>query len=405
MIYKKLLFTVFLALHTLFIPISSGAAPTPAKPLENVSDFIASVNASANNPASASDAPAAPGLSAGGKAESEILLSVSVELSTDPGNPTGFAVRAARTNWFKTGDLTEATLRISNLRREVLGKYQAPTNRWGFGAISHDISITDVRQFISESRTLHTSQASYRNMWSRATTLGQWGAGWGLEEFRLDSASDIAPFLKAYVANQGTHNHAVPILGYWVFDRRPSEVVLPQGHMDQANLEWGTGLGSIEYIKLDYYHESYFLLSPVVSAGFGLSLGHIKGIGRDYSPLTKRYFGGGTGSVRGYEAGAIGPVDSSGAVTGANNKAAVTTELLWNAFNIGPTPVILSTFYDWGRYTAADFSVTNGATASSYGLGVSLPLGFGLVRFSFAKPQNNDLRTQNFQFEARASWK
>jgi len=120
MIYKKLLFTVFLALYTLIIPISSSAAPLPPKPLENVSDFIASVNASANNPASVSEAPVAAGLSAGGKAESEILLSVSVELSTDPGNPTGFAARAARTNWFKAGDLTEATLRISNLRRELL---------------------------------------------------------------------------------------------------------------------------------------------------------------------------------------------------------------------------------------------------------------------------------------------
>lgn len=172
--------------------------------------------------------------------------------------------------------------------------------------------------------------------------------------------------------------------------------------MDQANIEWGTGLGSIEYIKLDYHHESYFLLSPAVSAGFGLSLGHIKGLGRDYSPLTKRYFGGGVGSVRGYEAGAIGTVDNSGAVTGANNKAALATELLWHAFNIGPTPVILSTFDDGGGYTIADFSATNGATAPLYSLGITLPLGFGLAQLSSAKPQNNELRPQNFQFEARA---
>jgi outer membrane protein assembly factor BamA len=69
---------------------------------------------------------------------------------------------------------------------------------------------------------------------------------------------------------------------------------------------------------------------------------------------------------------------------------------------------VLSAFYDRGRfYDTGDARATGQSSvqASSYGLGVAMPVRIGLVRFIFAKPSDDNQRTQRFQFDARANWK
>ena len=335
----------------------------------------------------------------------ELALTVSLELSTEPGNQTAVVGRLVHTQWLIAGDQLELTQRFSSLRKEFVTKYARPTSLFGFNMVSNEVRLADIQQFITTEKTLRSSQASYRNLFGRQTGFGLWGIGWGLEALRLDSQPDLAPYLSDYIAREGRTSHIVPLLGYWALDRRIGDATLPIGHYDSAAVEWGGFFGNTRYAKADMSHESFWAITPRISAGFSFSIGYLRGIEGHLSPITKRYYGGGVGSVRGYEFGSLGPTDASGAAIGADRKASGSAEILWHGFDIGQTPVILSAFTDRGRFYGAENSTVTGVSAGASGVGISIPMSFGLARFSFARPTDETLRTQRFQFDARANWK
>ncbi|MEO8385302.1 MAG: BamA/TamA family outer membrane protein [Betaproteobacteria bacterium] len=338
-------------------------------------------------------------------AHPELTLTLSLELSTETDNELALVGRLLRTNLLTAGDQIELVQRFSNLRKEFVTKYARPTNLLGFSIVSHELRLADLQQFITSERKLRTTQAGYRNLFGRQTALGLVGAGWAAEASRLDTESGLAPYLADYVAREGRTSYIVPLLAYWAYDRRRADATLPSGHYDFVAVEWGGLLGRTKYAKLDLAHESFWAISPRVSAGFSLSLGYMRGLDGHLSPISKRYFGGGAGSVRGYDYGALSPSDSSGASMGADRKVTGTAEVLWHAFDIGPTPIVFSTFIDRGRFYGAEKSVVDSVVAGAIGLGISVPVPIGLVRFSFARASDETLRTQRFQFDAKANWK
>lgn len=338
-------------------------------------------------------------------ADREIALMLSLELSTEPRNEAALVGRLIHSHWFVSGDQLDLTQRFSNLRNEFVGKYARPTRLLEFSIVSHELRLADIQQFITSEKTLRSSQVSYRNLFGRQTQLGLLGVGWAAEALRLDSEPGVAPYIADYIKREGRTSNIVPLLAYWSHDRRQGDAILPSGHYDFAAIEWGGLLGRTRYSKFDYAHESFWAVSSRISAGFGFTLGFMKGLDGHLSPINKRYFGGGVGSVRGYESGSLGPSDSSGAIMGSDRKATGTVEILWHAFNIGPTPIVVSAFADRGRYYVAQNSAISGVSAGSFGLGISVPVPIGLVRFSFARPSDETLRSQRFQFDAKANWK
>ncbi len=337
----------------------------------------------------------------------ELTLTLSLELSTADHDNTAVVARAVRTEIITPGDKLDISQRISHLRKELGINYVKPTDSLGFQLASHELTVSQTGRYITEDKVLTTAQAAYRFYWSRITPIGLWGVGWGAEALRLDTDPTSAPYLSEYVLRHGKTSHNVPVLAFWSYDRRAANSILPSGHFDRINAEWGTGLGTVSYAKAEYQHSSYWNLLSSVSAGFNATTGAVRGLRNDLTPLTKRYFGGGVGTVRGYEASALTPTDLAQTGMGANRETIATAEALWHAFSIGETPVIFSAFYDYGRFWDVGTSLVADQTdvsAKSYGLGVSLPVRIGLVRFSFAHPVDAEKRTQRFQFEARANW-
>lgn len=335
---------------------------------------------------------------------SELVLMLSLELSNEPGNASTVVGRAVRTNWREAGDLAEAQASIGNLRKDAFVKYTAPTTRGSFTVVSNELRYSDTQQYITENTLYGFRDASYRNLWLAPSRLGLWGVGWGVEYVRLDTPVGIAPFLVDYVAQQGQSTTAVPLIAYWANDRRVAGGVVPSGHSGAILAEWGTPAGSIEYARFDMNYQAYLAMGQKASIGFNVTAGRVVGLKGDLSPYNKRFLGGGVGSVRGYEFGALSPTDPSGAATGADSKATIALEALWNPFNIGATPIVLSVFFDQGRFAGPDYGAISEVNASSYGVGLSLPMRWGLMRVYYARPQDEEFRTQNFQFEARASW-
>ena len=337
--------------------------------------------------------------------EPELLLSLSLEVGSEPGNAAAIAGRLQRTHLFRVGDAIDITQRFSALRKEMIAKYNAPVAWLVFSAVSHELRMGDYQQFITAEKKLSTGQAGYRNVWAWQTRRGVFGVGWGAEALRIDSTAGIAPYLADYVAREGRTSHGIPIFALWSYDRRDANSLLPAGHLNQLSVEWGTPLGNTTYTKIDATHESYWRFGSRVSAGMTLTAGSARGNRGHLTPIGKRYYGGGVGSVRGYESGSLGPVDSSGATMGADLMLVGNAEVLWHAFNIGPTPILLSVFADHGRFQRAEGSAVDRASAASRGVGISVPMSFGIARFFFADPNRDNGRGQRFQFDVRGNWK
>jgi outer membrane protein assembly factor BamA len=335
--------------------------------------------------------------------DSELLLTLSIELSNEPGNATTVAGRAVRTNWQRVGDVSEGSARIGNLRKELVLRYAMPTDLAGFSSVSHEVQGTDIRQYLTESTLFGFREALYRNLWFRPAPLGSWGLGWGVETVRLDAVEGVAPFLVEYVQRQGRTTTAVPLIAFWSYDSRVAGSALPSGTFASLLGEWGTAAGSIEYARFDASYQSHLPIGSRFAGSLGLAVGRVVGLGHDLSPYNKRFLGGGVGSVRGYEPGALSPQDASGA-TGADTKVTLALEGHWHAMDVGNTPVVLSLFYDRGWFRGSEGAVADSAVAGAYGLGITLPIRGGLVRVFFSRPHDEGFRTQEFQFEARASW-
>lgn len=357
---------------------------------------LESAHAQAGNPLPRRDRPELP--------NSELVLTLSLELSNEPDNPSAVAGRAVRTNWRVVGDVAETQARVSHLRSELMAKYVAPTTLGRFSLVSNEVQASRIRQYLTAETLFGFKEAMYRNLWLAESPIGVWGAGWGAEYVRLDAVEGVAPFLVSYVARQGESTTAVPLVFYWALDRRVPNVLLPAGHLSSLVGEWGTPGGRIEYVRVDAKHQSHFPLGSRASVGVNLGFGRVVGLENDLSPYNKRFLGGGVGSVRGYEPGALSPRDVSGAAIGADSKVTASAEGLLHAIDVGATPIIVSVFYDYGQFTRAYEAVGPEAKVTSYGLGLSLPMRWGLMRVYYSWPQDKEFRTQEFQFEARASW-
>jgi outer membrane protein insertion porin family len=85
-----------------------------------------------------------------------------------------------------------------------------------------------------------------------------------------------------------------------------------EGTINTFNIDLGLPLGDYQYIKIDANHRSYKSLKNNLTLKLTAGLGIATGYGSESLPFYKRYFGGGSGSVRGFKAKTLGPVYPNG---------------------------------------------------------------------------------------------
>ena len=85
-----------------------------------------------------------------------------------------------------------------------------------------------------------------------------------------------------------------------------------EGKSNTFNIDLGLPLGDYQYIKIDANHRSYKPLNNNLTLKLTGDLGIATGYGSEALPFYKRYFGGGSGSVRGFKSKTLGPVYPNG---------------------------------------------------------------------------------------------
>ncbi len=225
--------------------------------------------------------------------------------------------------------------------------------------------------------------------------------GLGYERTEIGTSTGIPLSYLNYRVLYGNKTNSFPITLGWARDARDSVLVPTAGRYQRVNFEWAA-FGDVRYLRTNAQYQEYWPLPWRMSVGLNAEIGWGKGLGGKPFPVFKNFYGGGLGTVRGFEQGSLGVVDPTGAYIGGAKRFNVNTELYFPVPGTGSDKSLrLFAFADAGNVWREDESVTAESVRSSAGLGLSWISPVGPLKLSWAKPVRvlrND-RIQRFQFQ------
>ncbi len=202
--------------------------------------------------------------------------------------------------------------------------------------------------------------------------------------------------------NGRTFAGLVPTLG-WAKETIDSRIYPMRGYLARINGEMGLG-GTMRYYRTNLQYQQFFPVAREYALMVNGEFGMAKGMGGKALPFYKYYYAGGVGSVRGYKAGSLGPVDvATGDRLGGERRFVGNVEFLFPMPGGGQDKSLrLGAFFDAGRVWGMD-GAYGGDDGMRYSAGVSLswssPL--GPLKFSLAQPLNKKVgdEVQRLQFQ------
>jgi outer membrane protein insertion porin family len=214
---------------------------------------------------------------------------------------------------------------------------------------------------------------------------------------------------EAYLGQDGNY---IPASIGWARDERDSALVPTTGRYQRFNTE--LGVGSRKWTKLNYQFQQYIPLTRQYTFAFNTELGWGKGLSGQPFPVMRNFYGGGLGSVRGFEQGTLGPRSPViGSAIGETVAIGGAKSLVFNAEFIAPFPGAGNDrtlrwfgFVDAGNVYGEDESFDFAKMRASVGIGLSWISPIGPLRFAYATPVRKFAgdEIQKFQFQIGTSF-
>jgi outer membrane protein insertion porin family len=237
--------------------------------------------------------------------------------------------------------------------------------------------------------------------------------GLGLEQTRIEPGNGMPQAWQDEINTFGRQITSVPVTVGWGRDRRDSALVPTEGRLQRVNGELGV-TGDARYAKLSYQLQQYIPLSKKYTLAFNAEAGYGRGLSDKPFPLFKNFYGGGLGSVRGFQQGTLGETTTIiGGTPGALAYVGGSKKLLLNTEFIAPFPgtgndrtLRMFGFFDVGNVFAENDPVTADELRASAGFGISWISPLGPLRIAYAKPvrkQASD-KLQSLQFQIGTSF-
>lgn len=231
--------------------------------------------------------------------------------------------------------------------------------------------------------------------------------GLGAERVKVTEGDQLP---EAYRDQGGTY---LPATIGWARDNRDSALVPTTGRYQRFNSEFGVG-GDRRYAKLTYQFQQYLPVTRQYTFAFNTELGVGKGLGGKPFPVLRNFYGGGLGSVRGFDQGTLGPRSAViGSTTGETVNVGGARNIVLNAEFIAPFPgagndrtLRWFAFVDVGNVYGETEKVDFSKLRSSVGVGLSWISPIGPLRFALANPVRKfpGDRIQKFQFQIGTSF-
>jgi outer membrane protein insertion porin family len=232
--------------------------------------------------------------------------------------------------------------------------------------------------------------------------------GTGFEAFQIKTTSNTPlPYLTyaqdygvpapGYPGTLNTYN--VPVTVGWARDGRDSSLIPSTGSLQQLSGEVGTPLANMNFYRVFGQYQKYHSFSKANILSFNGEVGYGQAYGKYPFPITKNYYVGGIGSVRGYSPGSLGPQyfnnnTLSYQPTGGQSKIVTNVEYTVPVPGSGIDKTLrMFTFIDGGNAFGTNINLV---LRYSYGLGISWISPLGPLKFSYGIPYKSQ-PTDNIQ--------
>ncbi len=225
--------------------------------------------------------------------------------------------------------------------------------------------------------------------------------GIGAERTEIKGGTQLPNSYFLYREQFGDTSTSIPLTVGWSRDNRDSALVPTSGRYTRVNIDYAIA-GDARYLRVNLQAQQYVRLSRAFTYGVNAEVGYGKGVGSRPYPIFKNFYGGGLGTVRGFDQGSLGPVDVTGAYIGGNRRFNLNNELYLPVPGANADRTLrIFVYADVGNVWGQDEQVTFGSLRASAGLGVSWISPVGPLKLSYGTPirkKPND-RIQRLQFQ------
>ena len=238
--------------------------------------------------------------------------------------------------------------------------------------------------------------------------------GAGIERTRLTTDESSPTLYKQFVIQNGSDaasratgvgtakTDAIPLTVAWGRDSRDSAITPTRGRYQRANLEVDL-VGDAKYYRAIYEHQWYRPVTRWMTLALKGELDYGAGLGGHAYPVFKNFYGGGIGSVRGYESSSLGIVDPyTFDALGGSKRVIGNAELQFPFPGSGQDRSLRwFAFADTGQVYQEHEPMRLSQLRYSAGLGLSWISPVGPLKLSYAKPLNAKPgdRLERFQFQ------
>ncbi|MBA3623425.1 MAG: outer membrane protein assembly factor BamA [Methylibium sp.] len=225
------------------------------------------------------------------------------------------------------------------------------------------------------------------------------GIGWERTEIKAGASIPNSYFL--YREQFGDTSDSLPLTLGWQRDGRDSALVPTQGRYQRLSAEWSVALDT-RYLRTNYQIQQWVPFTKRYTLGLNAEIGYGKGFSDRPYPIFKNFYGGGLGSVRGFDQGSLGPVDVTGAYIGGNRRMNINAEFYVPMPGSGNDRTLrLFGYVDAGNVWGENESIELDSLRAAAGIGLSWISPVGPLKLSYGQPfrKFSQDRIQRFQFQ------
>ena len=370
----------------------------------------------------------------------------SLDLSAGWVQDTGLVMSAgvAQDNLFGTGKSVSARVSRSKTTQNASLSFTEPYFTPDGVSLGYDIygKVYDPRKSSSSTHQYKTTTlGTGLRMGVPVTEYDRVNFGLGAEHLTVNTYEGAPKRYREFIDEYGKGTNGIGKFKGWVYKgnigwgrNKTDNALWPtRGYLTNVNGEIGLPGSKLKYYTLTHNQTWFFPLSKQLTLMLGGEVGYGNGYGKTKNmPFFENFYGGGLGSVRGFESGTLGPkvYDRYGDVIsyGGNKKANVSAELLFPMPGIKDSRTVrLSLFADAGSVwdgktydnSSSDPFHSTGAAQNVYGTNAVHKSTFkeelrysagaavtwlsplGPMKFSYAYPMKKKQgdEVQRFQFQ------
>jgi outer membrane protein insertion porin family len=313
--------------------------------------------------------------------------SVSIGAGFSSAEGLGLQFGINQQNAFGSGNSLGVQVNTSKINRNIVFSTTNPYFTQDGVSRTLDVYRRTTRPFLArESYALETTGGSVRfgiPLSERDTVF----VGGGVESTTIVPGTFLPAVYQDYANQFGFSSTGYPLTFGWGRDTRDSALIPTMGSFQRASAETSAA-GEVRYIRGTYQYQHYVPLTKQYTFAFNGDLGLGRSIGERPYPLFKNFFGGGLGSVRGFQPGSLGPRDATtGLSYGGSKRINFNFELQAPFPGAGNDRTLrLYGFVDTGNVYGPDQSIDPSTFRAGAGVGLSWVSPMGPLRLAFARP-------------------